>query len=314
MNRREFAKVAALAAPVMMLPRVAGQVAAGNGEAGELPVHIFSKHLQFLDLRDMARAAADMGFDGVDLTVRRGGHVDPANAVRELPRAAEALREAGLAPNLFVADVTDASDAKGVAVLETAARVGFKAYRMGYLPFTAGASWRSELERHKSAFAALAKVNERLGLHGAYQNHAGNRLGAYLPDLAYLLEGCDPRWAGCQFDIRHAVVEGGTAWPQGLRWLLPHIRTVAIKDFKWDQRAGGLRVVNVPLGEGVVDFAAYFRQLRAAGVVPVVSLHCEYELGGANAGRREISIPPAAVYQAMTRDLDKLRELWRASA
>ena len=42
-----------------------------------LKIHIFSKHLQFLIYKDMAEAAAEMGFDGIDLTVRPNGHVLP---------------------------------------------------------------------------------------------------------------------------------------------------------------------------------------------------------------------------------------------
>ena len=43
-------------------------------------VHLFSKHLQFLDYDKMSRAAAELGFDGLDVTVRKGGHVTPAAA------------------------------------------------------------------------------------------------------------------------------------------------------------------------------------------------------------------------------------------
>jgi L-ribulose-5-phosphate 3-epimerase len=34
-----------------------------------LKINIFSKHLQFLNYHDMAEAVAEMGFDGIDLTV-----------------------------------------------------------------------------------------------------------------------------------------------------------------------------------------------------------------------------------------------------
>lgn len=314
MTRREFTHVAALAAAGLALPRPLARAAEGAAADNVPPVHIFSKHLQFLGLAEMARVAADLGFAGVDLTVRRGGHVEPAEAGRDLPRAAAALRQAGLEPDMFVSTVADPASPADLAVLEAAAGAGFKTYRTGYLSFTAGESWRSSLQRHKATFEQLARVNERLGLHGAYQNHAGTRVGAYLPDLAFLLEGLDPRWVGCQFDIRHAVVEGATAWPAGLGFLAGHIRTIAVKDFRWEQSAGGLRVVDVPLGEGVVDFVKYFKLLRHHGVRPVISLHLEYELGGADGGRRELTIPREQVYAAMTRDLAKVRELWRASA
>ncbi|MEM9984789.1 MAG: sugar phosphate isomerase/epimerase, partial [Bacteroidota bacterium] len=43
----------------------------------ELEVHLFSKHLQFLGYRAMAEKATELGFAGLDLTVRPNGHVSP---------------------------------------------------------------------------------------------------------------------------------------------------------------------------------------------------------------------------------------------
>ncbi|MBK7338584.1 MAG: hypothetical protein IPJ00_21720 [Saprospirales bacterium] len=40
-------------------------------------IHIFSKHLQWLDFEQMAKTAAEIGFDGVDLTVVRKGMCFP---------------------------------------------------------------------------------------------------------------------------------------------------------------------------------------------------------------------------------------------
>ena len=34
-----------------------------------LKIHIFSKHLQFLNYQDMAEAVAEMGFDGIDINM-----------------------------------------------------------------------------------------------------------------------------------------------------------------------------------------------------------------------------------------------------
>ena len=48
---------------------------------------IFSKHLAKLNYRELGATAKQMGFDGVELTVRTGGHVLPANAARDLPNA-----------------------------------------------------------------------------------------------------------------------------------------------------------------------------------------------------------------------------------
>src|SRR6185295_15175853 len=49
----------------------------------KLKVAIFSKHLKFLEGADLARSAAEIGFDAVDLAVRKGGHVEPARVKQE---------------------------------------------------------------------------------------------------------------------------------------------------------------------------------------------------------------------------------------
>jgi L-ribulose-5-phosphate 3-epimerase len=47
-------------------------------DGGEkLKICVFSKHLQWTDVKEAAAIARDIGFDGVDLTVRPGGHVLP---------------------------------------------------------------------------------------------------------------------------------------------------------------------------------------------------------------------------------------------
>jgi sugar phosphate isomerase/epimerase len=50
-----------------------------------------------------------------------------------------------------------------------------------------------------------------------------------------------------------------------------------IKDFKWGLADGKWRVVDTPVGEGMVDFPAYYRLVKELGVAagPVV-MHFEY--------------------------------------
>ncbi|RME69052.1 MAG: sugar phosphate isomerase/epimerase [Verrucomicrobia bacterium] len=317
LTRRQFTRLAAVStlglASGRLTPAAAPQPG-GSATEDDLPIHLFSKHLQFLDYDDMARAAADLGLAGLDLTVRPGGHVEPEHVTRDLPRAVEAMRRHGLEPLMMVTAIGDADDPLNVRVLETAADLGLKYYRTAWYRFPPTGTWLENMQAIKARFDGLAALNRRLGLHGAYQNHAGHWVGAYLPDIAFLLDGTDPAFAGCQFDIRHATVEGGTAWPLGLRWVHTHIRTVAIKDFRWENRDGRPRLVNVPIGEGIVDFPAYFRELRKYRLRPHVSLHLEYDLGGAGHGKRTLSIAPKEVYAAIARDAERVRALWRASA
>ena len=66
MNRRDFLLAAGAAA-----------VTAKAANLQKLKVSVFSKHLQFLQGEELAKATAQIGFDGIDLAVRPGGHVEP---------------------------------------------------------------------------------------------------------------------------------------------------------------------------------------------------------------------------------------------
>ncbi len=98
-------------------------------------IHIFSKHLQWLDFEQMAKTAAEIGFDGVDLTVRQKGHVLPQNVVTDLPKAVEAIRRAGLKAELLTTDITNVLDPNTEKILKTASHLGIKTYRMGWLNY-----------------------------------------------------------------------------------------------------------------------------------------------------------------------------------
>ena len=110
-------------------------------------------------------------------------------------------------------------------------------------------------------------------------------------------------WLGCQYDIRHAVIEGSTSWPNALRLIAPFVHTVDVKDSHWARTEKGWEAVNVPLGEGVVDLAAFFRLQAELGIQAPVSVHFEYPFpeDGSPAGRRKAAVAP------MKRDRERLR-------
>ena len=111
-----------------------------------LKIHIFSKHLQFLNYQDMAEAAAEMGFDGIDLTVRPKGHVFPERVEADLPKAVEAMRKVNFAPSLMTTAVDDADDITDKKVLDVAAKLGFKFYRMNYFSYPDGITMPAAME------------------------------------------------------------------------------------------------------------------------------------------------------------------------
>ena len=281
-SRREFLGATAAVGAGLGLPfsGAADQaVAADNNGKPKMKIFIFSKHLQWLDYKGMAEAAAQLGFDGTDLTVRPGGHVLPERVRDDLPRAVEEMKKAGLEVGMMVTKITDSRDRYTQPVLETASKLGFRYYRTGGLKYDAKRPIPDQLADFQALIRDLAAMNRQYNIHGAYQNHAGsNNVGAPLWDLWQMVKDLDRKWMGCQFDIRHATVEGGLAWPINFRLIAPHVITIIAKDFRWTKTNGDWKVVNCPLGEGMVDFPYYFKQVKKAQIPGPISLHLEYPL------------------------------------
>lgn len=275
-----------------------------------LNIHVFSKHLQFLDYKDSAEAAAEIGFNGLDLTVRPKGHVLPERVADDLPKAVDALKSVGFEPKLMTTAITNTTEINSRQVLEVAAKLGIKFYRMGSYRFAKDLPIPYTIEECSEQVAALSQLNEKLGITGAYQNHAGLRVGAAIWEIWQILRKVKNDYMGCQYDIRHATVEGGLAWPTGLKLIEPKIKTIVLKDFLWKNINGKWKVVNVPFGEGMVDFDAYFKMLKKLKINVPVSMHYEYDLGGAEHGKSGLTIDRKEVFKAMKRDLTRAREAW----
>ncbi|MEM9985943.1 MAG: TIM barrel protein, partial [Bacteroidota bacterium] len=197
--------------------------------------------------------------------------------------------------------------------LRVAGGLGIAYYRSNWFTYLDGKSMPDSLAFWQAEIQKLGAFNQEQGLVGCYQNHAGTKIGASFWEIYQLLQATDPRFFGAQYDIRHAMVEGGLSWRNGFKLLVPHIKTLVLKDFVWGRFGGKWKVVNVLIGEGMVDFDAYFKLLKAHQIQVPVSLHLEYPLGGAEKGRSEISVAPEVVYQAMSRDLKTVQRLWQAA-
>ena len=86
---------------------------------------------------------------------------------------------------------------------------------------------------------------------------------------------------------------------------------MVIKDFKWGQSNGKWKPINTPLGEGMVDFKRYFALLKKYKINVPVSLHLEYDLGGAEHGATKITINKKEVFSRIKKDLNFLRTTWQ---
>lgn len=242
------------------------------------PLCLFSKHLPKLNYTDLAHTVKQMGFDGVDLTVRQGGHVLPERAAVDLPRAVETIRAQNLAVPMITTGLTSASDPAARPTLSTAGRLGVVFFKLGYWQYPGTGSIESRIAEVRHDVEGLLTIAKEHGVAAGFHNHSGSYVGAAVWDTRAIIGEMDPRWIGFYFDPCHATAEGGVGgWQISLRMALARIKMAAIKDFYWEKRGGKWKMVMCPLGEGMVDWPKFFSILAAARFTGPISLHMEYE-------------------------------------
>lgn len=291
-SRREFLGTASAGAAGLAAALRGAEAAPARTAPPAVSLSVFSKHLQHLDYRALAETVAEAGFDGIDLTVRDGGHVLPARVRDDLPKAVEAARAAGLSVPMMTTTIVSTRDPHAEAVLSTAGRLGIRDYRLGWVPYDPARGITGTFDALRPQFRELAALHESLGIRGAYQNHAGDRFGCAVWDLWMVLKEVNSPRLGCQYDIRHAVIEGMSSWPNALRAIAPFIHTIDIKDGRWERTPKGWQPVTVPLGDGAVDLVKFLKEVRALGVAKPVSMHFEYPFPetGTAAERRKAAV------------------------
>lgn len=301
MNRRHFIAATFTGAIVAKKDFLLAKPAVG------MKISVFSKTLHWLeDYQTLANTVAELGFDGIDLTVRPDGHVSPEKVEIDLPKAVQAAKKANIEIPMIVTNILQA-DALSERVLKTATTLGIKHYRMGWYHLEMQKDIMTQVDSFSQQMKGLADLNKKYQISGEYQNHGGQYLGAAVWDLQPIFKNINSPLLGCQYDINHATAESGANWETGFRLIAPYIKSIAIKDFKYEMKDGKLLKIGCPLGEGVVDWKKYLQLLKQYNINVPITMHFEYDLGGAENGLRTIKIDKKVVLDAMKKDLTLLK-------
>ena len=232
----------------------------------------FEKFLQDLSYDQLADTIAELGFVGIEATVRNGGHVLPERVEEDLPRMVEALKKRGLEVTTMASDVLTPDQPLTQKVLRTAVGLGVKSYRMGFYKYDLKRPILPQIEEIRPGLNELAALNRELGISALYQNHSDAKyVGATIWDLYLLLKDVSTSDISSAFDIRHATIEAGLSWPVLYDVIKPHIGALYVKDFEWK----GKKARHVPLGTGRVD-PKFFDIVKKDNFSGPISLHVEY--------------------------------------
>ena len=305
-NRREFISTIAAAGAAVPFISPSDIVQAVQAKK-KFPLRLFSKPIDSFDFEFMCECLNRSGLEGFDLTVRPGGKVEPAEVESKLPELVGRVKKYSLALDMMVTGITSADDPLTERVLKTASSVGIKHYRLGYYNFDFKTGVWESLQRYKAALKEIVELNRKYKIHGDYQNHAGTRVGGPVWDLYELLKEFPSEYAGCQYDVRHATVEGANTWIVGMRLIAPYIGTLAIKDFTWMTGSGRPRAVTVPLGEGMVDWDLFFKTVKELNISVPVTLHVEYPLLEREDEKLSLAQQQEIIVRKLKKDTDYLK-------
>jgi sugar phosphate isomerase/epimerase len=234
MNRRDFFQSslgAALSAP--LFSQAVAQTPAPAAKR-QLKVDAYSRHLQWLRTADeVAEATLEMGYDGVDITVRPyPGHVDPQKVAQELPPFVNTIRKHGLQVVTMTCPITDADSPHAEDMLQVASSLGLTHYWWGTFRYEQGKPIMDQLEALKPRVARLAALNEKYKMTAMYHTYSGaGTVGAAIWDFLYVLRNFDPKRVGFHYDIGHMTNAGGNGtWELNLRAAGPYISGLSAKD------------------------------------------------------------------------------------
>lgn len=256
-------------------PAVASQL----GSSGKPPLCVFSKHLAQFSWDDVGKNAKQIGFDGVDLTVRPKGHVEPERVAEDLPKAVAAIKAHGLSVPMITTGLLSAEEPVARPTLATASKQRVPYWKAGYYRYKFDRPVQQTLDDVRKQLESLVGLSKEYGVTCGFHNHSGDYVGAAVWDTRDIISAMDPKAVGFYFDPGHATIEGGLGgWRISLATVTPRLKMVALKDFYWSKgKDGKWKVQWCPIGQGMVDWQKFFLAFAASRFTGPLTLHVEYE-------------------------------------
>lgn len=243
---------------------------------------LFTDNLADLSIRDACRAARQAGFDGLDLTLRPGGHVRPEDAERGLAAAHEIAAEEKVVIAM-VSTAINAVDSPHAEQVIVAAHHGLRNFKLGYWRYEPFGSAVAQLDAARRKLEGIVRLCARYGIRPCVHIHSGPILSNG-PLLYLLLRDFAPAEVGAYVDPMHMSIEGAiSGWELALDLVAPWIALVGVKNYLLLPTARDVHgqqrfaMEYAPLADGVAPLPQFFQRLRELHYDGVVSLHSEYK-------------------------------------
>lgn len=247
---------------------------------------VFTKSFQDLPIPRVCAVMQEIGADGLDLTVRPGGHIDPDDVEAELPKAARAAEENGIRILMLTTAITT-PDEESEKLVAAADQLGIQRIKLGYFRYGKFGTLRRQLDQVRSALGRIVTMTKQYDVLPCVHIHSGGYIPSHGTMLYELLRDFPPDRIGAYVDPLHMAKEGGgQGWRQGLDLLGPWLGLSSMKNCQWlpthRDKAGQQRwrTKVVPVADGIAPIPDYLADLKKLEYNGVVSMHSEYKGGG----------------------------------
>ncbi len=236
----------------------------------------FTKTLKDLAPSALVEFCKETGVDGLDLAVRPGYPIEPANVLLELPKFAAIMKQNKLDIPLVSAptSLVDADSKEAKSLFEACALAGVPMIKIGY--FTYKGNFSDDLQTARKKLQGFSKLAQQTKVKAVYHTHSGTTIGNNAVSLKELLTDFDPHHVGAFADTGHLAVNGGPIKME-LEILRPWLSIIAIKDILWEQAKGDWAFKVIPAGSGIVRWNDVSKGIKDAKFQGTIVLHGEYE-------------------------------------
>ena len=238
--------------------------------------HFFTKPFVGLSYQEIAKHVVAIGYDGVEVPIRKKEIREGADVIDEIPKMVEAYRNEKLDVVTLTTDIIDASIASRTEeILRAAQKCGVKRFRMGWYRYDNTKPIWPQLDSFRSKFHDLVTLAKEIGIQPIYQNHSGAKMaGAGIWDIALLMKDYPLSEVAWAFDMMHAKVEGGLSWPTEFALASDRLGVVQFKNYVWENNVPR----SVSLATGLVNKESV-DVLKKKGYVGPCLIHIEYLKG-----------------------------------
>lgn len=257
-----------------------------------------------IDYNDMGGLAQMMGFDGVELTVQPGGHIPLEGDIDlHLERAVEAMTGSGLDVPVISTSITSVQSKEMRTIMGWGNEMG--------VPILSPGQWPNNADGGLSVMAAqreiamLAQIGRAAKMQIALHNATPNYVFSSIQELNTTIRTFDTI-VGFNYDVGFATAysaaptafftqdhaaQAQAAAMASLQLALPRMKMATARDCKWTKAEDGTPVLTqCAIGEGIVDWAAFFGALAKANFTGPVTLRVEYAKDALAALRKDIAV------------------------